>query len=60
MLAVTAAISSFAGFMYGESSVSATEKRLENTIEECHYLLEAGLPADFGKCIAGGRYRDSN
>jgi hypothetical protein len=54
-----AAVSFVAGDMFGVQSVPKTEKHWQLVIDDCHRFLEAGLPADFGNCVAGGRYQSS-
>jgi hypothetical protein len=54
-LVITAGMSFLMGFMYGERSVPLAEKRWQATIDDCHRFLEVGLPADFGRCVAGQR-----
>jgi hypothetical protein len=51
-LAVVAGISFLMGFMYGERSVPLAEKHWQAIIDDCHRFLAAGLPADFGRCVA--------
>lgn len=58
-IAATAFLFFLFGYSYGQRSVPRGEKRWQETIDRCHPFLEAGLPADFGRCVAGGRYNSN-
>ena len=49
----TAAFFFLLGMNFGIASVPRAEQFYQELIDGCHRFLEAGLPADFGRCIAG-------
>ena len=56
-LLATICVAFVAGAVYGDTTAAKENHQWQRVIDDCHRFLEAGLEADFGRCVAGGSYR---